>query len=202
MYRVVNHEQGSSTWLAWRQDGRLTATASSIIMGLYPYGTTVYDLWAEKVGLVEREFKENDAILHGTNTEGLARTTFQESTGVKVEPICVESIKYPFMAASLDGFNPELGIAVEIKCPMFFASFKKQKLEVPPIYYSQCQHQMYILDLPHLYLWIFYNNSEALHKIEKDENFQDELLKRCILFNSLVKLKLEPPEELFLPYVY
>ena len=133
-FKKVDLVQGTSEWLGWRQNF-LTATTAGTLMGVayvdkkaaQSEHSPVYSLWAEKTGLIKREFSENAAMTHGSNTEETARKAFIESTGVNVSPMCIESTKYPFLAASLDGINEELKIGLEIKCPMYYNSFKKQK---------------------------------------------------------------------------
>lgn len=215
MFKKVELTQGTPDWLLWRSgtDGTsITATAAAIIMGVYPYGN-VYDLWADKVGIQKFVFTENDAATHGTNTEEKARQEFIKATGIEMTPACVENLKYPFIRASLDGLNEEHKIGLEIKCPYHFGSFSKHKKGIEnsktddefdsgllKYYYAQVQHQMLVTSFDRWIYWSFYRGADALSIIKKDEKFQKELLRRCLMFRELVLTKVPPREEDFLPY--
>lgn len=200
MFKKVILEQSSDEWLSWRSEG-ITATAAATIMGLNPYGN-VYDLWADKTGTKSFVFVENEAATHGSNTEEKARQEFIKSTGINMKPVCVENLKYPFIRASLDGLNEEHKLGLEIKCPFHFGSFNKHKLGLLPYYYAQVQHQLLSVGDPEYKwaFWSYFKGSDSLHIVEKDDRFQEELLRRCILFYELVINKIAPDQDLFLPY--
>lgn len=204
-YRKVDLEQSSQKWLDWRNTpiGSISATDASTIMGVNPYDS-VYDLWAVKVGLKQRIFKDNEpAVVHGKNTEEEARKAFIQATDISMIPVCVERLDYPFLKASLDGINEEKKVGLEIKCPMFFASFRKQKDEVSAMYYSQIQHQLLCCgsEFSRWILYVYFENQDAFHVVKRDEKFQKELLKRCLVFHTLVKNKIEPTGNVFAEYV-
>lgn len=206
MYRKVDLEQGTDAWLAWRNIpvGSISATDASVIMGLNPY-ESLYDLWAVKVGLKQREFKDDEpAIAHGKATEELARKSFTQATDIEMAPACVERLDYPFLKASLDGINEEKKVGLEIKCPMYFASFNKHKSDgLPPYYFAQVQHQLLVCSDFKLFLFYsYFEGQDVIHKVYPDEKFQKELLKRAMVFHTLVKNKIEPFKEVFAEYVY
>ncbi|HNC56717.1 MAG TPA: YqaJ viral recombinase family protein [Leptospiraceae bacterium] len=205
MFRKLDLDQGTEIWKTWR-GSVITATAASIIMGLNPYANSeehsaIYLLWAEKVGLLKKEFVENEAMAHGSRTEETARKAFTDATGIAMEPVCVVNSEYPFMAASLDGINEKYKIGLEIKCPLYYASFRKHKEEgLPDYYYSQVQHQLLVTGYSNWAFWSYYQNSDTLHIVKSDINFQTELLKRCKNLNKFIDLKVPPDESLFSKY--
>lgn len=210
MFKKVELKQGSEEWKAWRFS-KITATQASTLMGLNTFGdrdakeagysSALYLSWAEKTELVTEEFFENDAMLHGSRNEEKARQVFIESTGIDMQPACVENLEYPFMAASLDGLNEEHQLGLEIKCAKYYNSFKKHKYAgIPPYYFAQVQHQLFCTGYENWIFWSWFNNSESIYLVHPDKKFQEELLNRCILFQDMVKNKIEPAEEFFRPY--
>jgi putative phage-type endonuclease len=216
MFKKVDLKQGSESWLAWRAEG-ITATAASTIMGVNPYGN-VLDLWKDKAGIEDFEFEGSEAAEFGSKTEDKARKEFEKATGLKMHPVCVESLDYPFIKASLDGINEEHSLGLEIKCSFHFGSFNKNKKALikyldskedhPEFYkgllkyyYAQIQHQMLVTGYRQWAYWSFFNGSDMLYLVDSDKDFQQELLSRCILFNSLVQNKTAPEDKDFTAYV-
>lgn len=202
MFKKVELVQGTPDWLLWRSgiDGTsITATAAATIMGVYPYGN-VYDLWADKIGIKPLIFEESDNTTHGSNTEEKARQEFVKATGIDMVPMCVESLEYPFIRASLDGINEEHNVGLEIKCPVYFGSFNKHKKVPLDYYYAQVQHQLFTTGFENWILFSYFKGNDALHIIRKDKAYQEELLRRCLMFRELVLNKITPREEDFLPY--
>jgi len=204
MYKKIDLVQGTPEWLAWRkgEDGTaITATAASVLMGLYPYGT-VFELWQEKICSVPLEYKTNAHTEHGSNTEEEARQEFIKATGLEMIPVCVESVDYPFLRASLDGINEEHKIGLEIKCPVYFGSFNKHKKAPLDYYYAQVQHQLLVCSFSNWALYSYFKGQDVLHIIEKDAIFQEELLRRCELFRSSVISRTPPDLDLYRKYEY
>ena len=59
----------------------------------------------------------NGAMQRGKTLEPLARRAYVSHTSIDVEPVCVQSLAYPWMRASLDGLSADGRRVVEIKCP-------------------------------------------------------------------------------------
>lgn len=69
---LLDLEQRSQTWLAWRQAG-ITATESSVILGLNPY-MTPWRLWCEKVGRTQpADLSANPLVRFGIEHEDEVR---------------------------------------------------------------------------------------------------------------------------------
>jgi putative phage-type endonuclease len=152
--RVVDLEQGSEKWLAWRSgdglsDGkpRVTSTAATIIAGDSVSGRTPHRLWLEWTGRrVEEPPSDFLKALyqHGHTLEPVARGLYEERTGNLVPAACVEHLEIPWAAASLDGLTAEGDLVVELKCPVSqrVHAFAKRKT-VPSYYYLQMQWELF-----------------------------------------------------------
>ena len=136
--KIVSHEQGSAEWLNWRRS-KITATSASIIMGHNPWSTKL-DLWNEMLGITPPKEK-NAAMERGNTLEPEARALFIKETGIDMVPIVCESEAYPWMAASLDGWNAEHQAILEIKSPGEKTHLMSINGEIPIYYSDQLHHQ-------------------------------------------------------------
>lgn len=143
-FRVVDLEQGTDEWRAWRRD-RCTASEAPVIMDAAPswYGIRTWEeLRLEKagLGLPPSEWTER-AWAHGRESEPLARAECYPSA----RPAVVESVGDPRFAASLDGLGGMFGEHwVEIKCPLSghgSTLFRALREDIPTIH------------LTHPYVW-------------------------------------------------
>lgn len=185
MFRVVDIEQGTDGWLRWRQSG-FTSTDAEILMG---YSKRSYEDLFESKLVTEFEPFTNEYIEHGRESEPKARERFELATGYKFDPLCVESLVHQKVRSSLDGFNFELNIPLEIKCPFYYASYKKQVEKIPAYYYCQLQHHMLACGTEKILFYSFFKNSEVLHIVDADKDFQKELLYRYDLFQVCLEKK-------------
>src|SRR5690606_25562895 len=119
-----------------------TATDASVIMGNNPW-TTPYKCWQRKLGLIEEQ-KSNEAMERGKRLEPEARALFIETHGINMKPEVVESTKYDFLGASLDGLSDCGQFICEIKCGG--ANLHNQALHgiIPKYYEDQIQHQLLV----------------------------------------------------------
>ena len=113
--RLLDLEQRSEAWLAWRQAG-ITATESSVILGLNPY-MTPWRLWCEKVGRAQpADLSANPLVRFGIEHEDEVRQMFELKHLDVVMPACAEFDEEPIFRASFDGLTSTME-PVEIKCP-------------------------------------------------------------------------------------
>jgi len=138
--KIIEFEggQGGTDWLAWRRR-KITATSASIIMGHNPFESKV-DLWNSMMGITPPK-EMNAAMERGGLLEPEARALFINETGIDMVPIVCESEAYPWMAASLDGWNFENKCILEIKSPGEKTHLMSINGEIPIYYADQIQHQ-------------------------------------------------------------
>ena len=99
--RLLDLEQRSEAWLAWRQAG-ITATESSVILGLNPY-MTPWRLWCEKVGRAQpADLSANPLVRFGIEHEDEVRQMFELKHLDVVMPACAEFDEDPIIRASFE----------------------------------------------------------------------------------------------------
>nr|AAX89426.1 unknown [Vibrio cholerae non-O1/non-O139] len=117
---IVDLVQRSEKWFAWRKTG-ITASMIPVIMGLSPYQTPPWRLWAEKTGFVlPEDLSNNTFTFNVVSSKSRARSAVEDQYGIVYMPVCVEADHNPLFKASLDGLQAiSKGIreVLEIKCP-------------------------------------------------------------------------------------
>ena len=78
----------------------------------------------------------------GHDLEPIARDLFIEQSGITFEPIVAESDEFPWMGASLDGWNEDNKAILEIKCPSDRSHNDALLGIVAEYYVDQCQHAL------------------------------------------------------------
>lgn len=193
--KIIDLEQGSKEWLKWRLT-RHTATDSPVCLGVSPYKTK-RDLFFEKMGLGEAVDTSKEYIFaQGHKAEAFLRDYIRETLGYDFAPICAESSEIPYMAASLDGHIPGVGVA-EMKL-MGTSAIKsiiaKGAGEIPEHYMIQVQHQMYVAQEEKAFFSCF-DNKKTGHVIEvaRDESIIKRILVEAERFRELVEKNQAPP---------
>jgi len=136
--KIIELEQGSEDWLLWRK-AHITATSAGILMGHNPWRTPL-DLYNEMLGFTAPQ-ETNAAMTRGSEMEPTARALFVERVGIEMIPIVCESDVNHWMAASLDGWNEEGKIILEIKCPNAKTHDMALNCDLPIYYRDQIMHQ-------------------------------------------------------------
>lgn len=174
---IVELRQSTPQWLAWRR-GKITASMAGMILGLNKYKTPL-QLYNQI--LCGEEDPDNEFMKHGRDTEPEAREWVLKTTGKSYAPVCMESTKYPWMAASLDGWNEENEIPIlEIKCPQ--RGIEKFSLalldEIPPDHFAQIQHQMAVSGADKAYYCTYSKNAQdgVLITIKRDNAFIEKMI--------------------------
>src|SRR4029079_11463262 len=90
-------------------------------------------------GLVH-DFGQKSAMALGTELEPVARKLYIAQTGREVRPVCLQSTRYEWLGASLDGLAINHDAVVEIKCGRSAYRIAAQTRSVPTYYYGQVQH--------------------------------------------------------------
>jgi len=146
----VELEQGGAEWLEARRKF-IGGSDVPVIMGLTKY-RTLTDLYLEKTG-GESVKEEKFVFALGHQKEKEARAILQDSLGILLPPIVVRKADLPYCQVSLDGFNEEKGILVEIK---YVGRDKfldmKNKNFVEEYFYPQLQYQMLATGIKSMFL--------------------------------------------------
>lgn len=188
MIEIPSLTQGSQEWLALRQE-HIGASDSSVLMGCGYM--TESQLYENKLGLYE--VPVNDAMRRGSFLEDQARFLYIEKTGVHVEPLCVKSSYYTFMAASLDGISADRKTLVEIKTGGRKTEDMVKSGKIPDNHYAQCQHQLAVTELSEMDYCFFDGTEITLLKIKRDDAYINRLIQLEQAFWKRV-LTFDPPE--------
>lgn len=151
---VLDLAQGSPEWLAHRQKG-IGASELANVLEENPYkGGSAFDLWLLKRGL--RTVEDNDAMRHGRENEELARQAYIAQTAIDVRPIVFQHNDFPWIFASLDGWNEELRHIVEIKSPKSSDLFRRAlEGDIPRYYAIQMVHQIMVAEAWGCDFWVW-----------------------------------------------
>ncbi len=180
---TLSFEQNTDEWLSWRRGG-IGASDAPVIMGQSPWQKAP-DLLRIKTGQTE-ERPANGAMQRGKTLEPLARRAYVSHTSIDVEPVCVQSLAYPWMRASLDGLSADGRHVVEIKCP----GEKDHQLAdsglVPAKYFAQLQHILAVTGLAEIHYWSFRFGRPVLLNVSRDDAFVGALVEKESAFWSQV----------------
>ena len=185
---VVELQQGTSQWLAWRHNGIGSSEASTVMRWGERRSKTASKLLQKKRGPVILDPFQSEAMALGTKLEPEARKLYNAETGKDVSPVCVQSSKYDWLRASLDGLSTNHDTAVEIKCGASVYRRVSQSLSVPDYYYGQVQHILAATGLDSLDFWCYWpGNPPLLVPVERDDTYIERLLRKEMEFWNLVK---------------
>ena len=176
--KIVNLSQREDDWLDWRRQG-ITATDAAILLNLSPYKTR-WRLWAEKTGYArEVDLSLNPMVRQGVENEDIARRAFEEKHDDMLLPVCVESLEYPLMRASLDGLRDN-GEPVELKSPSATVwenvCADKANSKAYQLYYPQVQHQLLVTGAKQGWLVFYFEGQIQEFIILRDEAMIQEIL--------------------------
>lgn len=171
---VVQHDQGSDAWHDWRRFG-IGASDAPIIMGENRF-KKLGQLLREKRG-GPREIRQSEALTLGNQLEPVARSLYISQTGQKVEPACLQSNKFPWLRASVDGLDVDSSTVVEIKCG---ASAYRTTLisgTIPNHYYGQLQHILAVTEFEAIDFYCYWPDSQPiLRRVSRSEPYIARLL--------------------------
>jgi len=171
---------------------------AAAVLGLSPWKTP-YQVWCDKVGL-SGEQEASPAMEWGTRLEPVIRQKYADETRRTVRwPVgdeygYMQSERYPFMGATLDGMTDD-GRGLEIKTSRSGAEWGDEGTdEVPQAYLIQCQHNMIVAGLEVFDIPLLIAGSDfRIYEVPADKELQALIIEREAEFWAMVKSK-TPPE--------
>jgi len=136
--QIIDIQQGSPAWLELRRS-KITATDCAAIMGKSKYKSP-HMVWLDKMG--KSVPFDNDAMKRGRELEPEARAYFNRKFGYSCVPVVALSDANPWQMASLDGWDAEKKVIIEIKCPGESVFRDAQSGKIQEEYVLQCLHQL------------------------------------------------------------
>lgn len=189
--KIIQIEQHSEEWHKMRCN-YIGASMAPIIMGASPWKTP-YRLWQEMLHIVEPPTM-TEVMQYGIDMEPIAREAFNDFSCGNYEPCVVMNEKYPWLMASLDGWDADFEEALEIKCP----GEKDHQLalngKIPEKYYWQLQQQMLLTDTKRMNYWSYRNGKGAHVIVHANAEDQKRLIKETYTFWLHLKDFTEPPK--------
>lgn len=138
----------SAEWHAWRANGiggsdALTiANSAGLIDGEVPkWAKSENQLYEQKAGIKQDEFRGNWATERGRQGEEPVRRAYEKATGILISPMFGEMESNPFVRSSFDGLTFDLSVITEIKCPGQATHQMARNGKVVPYYKPQLVHQ-------------------------------------------------------------
>jgi putative phage-type endonuclease len=153
----VELEQGTDEWLDWRKQG-VTATEVASAVAKHNFD----DIVNNKLGLGtpwNPPPQVKMAMDVGTILEPYARDYANKVLGMAFEPVCAESVEFPFMRVSLDGLVEVDGRwhGLEVKCGKSYSTKFAQSGKPCDYVMTQIQYQMLVCGLSEMNL-IYHHN--------------------------------------------
>jgi putative phage-type endonuclease len=190
--QILDLEQNSPVWEEFRRT-HIGASDSPTICGVNPY-KSAYKLWKEKA--VGEKQALNTAMKEGHRLEASARKLAQEHWDMEFSPLCVLHDSINYLMASLDGYNKDKGIGLEIKVvgDTTYEKVTKSGPLLPWIY--QVNHQMECSDSDSTYIFVMHRERGifSAHQVGKDKSIVKEILEKDADFYERL-LNFEPPED-------
>jgi putative phage-type endonuclease len=161
-FTVVDLDQNSDAWLAWRRTG-LGSSDAPAVLGESPWKTRE-ELFQEKLvefhghkaplstaqfhtirkAMAAREAKNDTAKNRGKKLEAPARAEFEALTGLSMPAVCGHHAHKEHLKVSLDGWHGGRKEFLEVKCPNQKAHGEALSGVVPSYYRAQLLHQMLV----------------------------------------------------------
>lgn len=194
---IIEIKQNTPEWTEWRKGG-LGASDAPIIMGVSPW-TSPFELWAQKVGLIQRSAPneyQQIAMDRGHELEPVARALYEELSGMKYPAVCGEHSDFPFIRSSFDGYNDDFDVitTLEVKCPGKADHATALKGVVPLKYMPQVQLQMAIAGAKSSKYMSFRSKTDyKVITVLEDKQYQVEMIAKMREFWRLIELKTPPP---------
>jgi putative phage-type endonuclease len=179
-------------WLAYRKRG-IGASDAPTIMGVSPWSTP-YALWCEKTSTEPPVDNGNWATARGNTLEPIARARYELESGLEFPATLAVHKDVPYFMASLDGYNAEHNLILEIKCPGAADHATAVSGAVPEKYFPQLQHQLMVTGAKACH-YVSYDGYESLAVVvvAPDYNYIEILMREEHAFWKLVTDKI-PPE--------
>lgn len=177
--QVVNIEQRSAAWYAWRAAGIGASESAPIaaaagLIDPAAWMDTDQEVWERKVGKRLGDV-ENWAMARGKEYEDAARMLYTAMTGIAVSPMCGEMDGYPFIRSSYDGMTMDGSLFCEIKIPGMKVHELAQQGVVVEYHRPQLVHQA-LTAFGHVDSW---DRTAPIHFFSYVPEIEDGALVEC-----------------------
>ena len=172
-YTIVNLQQNTPAWLEWRNQG-IGASDAPAIMGENPWKSVDYLLREKCTGKV---YDPNAVMARGAGLEPEARKCYERKFGIRIAAACLQSTRYEWLRASVDGLAADGSTVVEIKCGESVYRKSAATREVPDYYFGQLQHILAVTGLHEIDFWCYLPSRPEVHiAVARDDGYIKRLL--------------------------
>jgi putative phage-type endonuclease len=177
---IVELQQGTPEWREWRHKG-IGSSDACVILGDNRF-KSVAELLREKRAPA-RDFGCNEAMARGIEDEPQARRQYAVRTGRTVGPVCLQSKRYEWLRASLDGFASTHDAVVEIKCGHKNYLGVSRYDRIPTWHRGQLQHILAVTGFDCVDFFSYSRNCNGILLTEiRDDAYIERLLDRELEF--------------------
>lgn len=183
-------EQRSDEWKELRRT-KIGASHAAALCGKNPY-ETAHSVYEEMV--LGKIPYINDAMRRGSELEFEAREWYNRQNLTAYAPAVFINDDYPYMLASLDGWDAENRSILEIKVPGEKVFIECQDGLIPEYWRYQVQQQFLVCEATSVMLLIWKNDNEfALYCLNPNPKMQEEIRIACEKFHNDHLLEFLPP---------
>ncbi len=184
-YKVLDLEQGSLIWINARFD-YITATDVPIIMRENPWKS--YDsLLEEKIHKTREQIDEQTQkrFDKGHESEATARNILRDYS---FRPMVAQSIAYPWLMASLDGFDIDQNIILEAKWTGNGTKLRQaRKGIISKDHELQMQAQLMVTGADHCIYYITNGDKYATEVVLQKKELWEKIIEETKTFWDLIK---------------
>lgn len=183
--------QGSDAWHKLRCE-KIGASASPALLAVHPY-MTEKDVYEQM--MFGKKSYVNKAMTYGTEQEPIARNYYNSTFLTDYEPVVCVNDQFPYMMASLDGWETASNTILEIKCPGDKVFNECLKDKVPLHWKYQIQHQLLVsgAEFAKLFIWKDEEHKQLII-YSRDGKMMGEIQKACEKFYNENLLQFQIPE--------
>lgn len=181
---------------------RIGSSDIPVILSESPFKTP-HQLWLEKTGRVDSAFFTNYAIELGKQFEDAVRVGLEFELDIDFPPTIMVDDVYTFMMSSLDGYNEEHEIVLEIKSVQGGPTWEKVCAgEVSISYVSQVQHQLHVSKAKKAFFYVAKLEKvfgvtriaeTRLVEVMPDKTKQEEIIHAALQFYKFMTSDTPPP---------
>jgi predicted phage-related endonuclease len=124
--------------------------------------------------------------------EAEARAEYTRQTGIAMTPVCVQHERYPWLRASLDGWNADRKIPLEVKCPGRKDHLVALGGRIPDKYFPQIQHILMVTGAKELHYFSYDGQNGMIVIVEADADYQQRLFEAELTFWNSVQSGIAP----------
>jgi putative phage-type endonuclease len=177
-WKIVNLEQRSPKWHAWRDEGIGASEARYLISwangDISPYLVKIKTA-------PTKPFKGNALTRQGRALEPAALSAYVKRVGRPFSPVCIVHCEQPWLRASLDGLCSCQTRAVEIKCGSATHA-KALAGGIPHDNFLQVQYVMAITGFEEVDYWCYLPDLEpVLMTVPRDEAIIGKLIQNAAI---------------------